>query len=323
MIILSRLVIFLVLGLYHLNAFAKTSFVTIGTGAVTGVYYPTGGALAKLINQERSKYGIRMSVESTAGSVYNINAVLNGDLQFGLSQSDRQFQAVNGLAEWKEAGKQGDLRAICSLHPESITLVAAVDADINEVKDLKGKRVNLAEPGSGIRNNAIDVLGLAGLDWQKDLKAESLKVAEAPSMLQDGRIDAFFYTVGHPSGAIQQATAGKRKVKLIPLSDELISELIRKYPFMVKATINHQLYPMAENKQNTQTVGLAATLVSSTKVPEEIVYATTKVLFENLDTFRSMHEALKFLDEKAMISGHSAPLHPGAEKFFKEKKLIP
>ena len=186
-----------------------TKFVTIGTGGITGVYYPTGGAIAKIVNKKKDQYGIRCTVESTGGSVFNVNAVMAGDLEFGVVQSDRQFQAINGLKEWKEKGAQKDLRAVFSIHPESVTLLAAVDAGINSFADLKGKRVNIGNPGSGQRGNSMDALKAAGLDYTKDLKAEEVKAAEAPGLLQDDRIDAFFYTVGHPSGTFKEATSGQ------------------------------------------------------------------------------------------------------------------
>ncbi|HAY38749.1 MAG TPA: C4-dicarboxylate ABC transporter substrate-binding protein, partial [Desulfobacteraceae bacterium] len=179
---------------------AETTFVTIGTGGITGVYYPTGGAIAKMVNNKRKEYGIRATVESTGGSVFNVNAVMAADLEFGIVQSDRQYQAWHGEAEWKDKGKQEDLRAVFTIHPEAITLVAADDAGINSIQDLKGKRVNIGNVGSGYRQNAIDALEANGLNFEKDFNAESLKAAEAPGLIQDGRLDAAFYTVGHPSG---------------------------------------------------------------------------------------------------------------------------
>ena len=122
---------------------SKTTFVVVGTGGITGVYYPTGGAIARIVNRKKDTYGIRCTVEATAGSVFNVNAIMAGDLQFGVVQSDRQYQAINGLAEWKDKGPQEDLRAMFSIHPESITLVAAVDANIHAISNLKGKRVNI------------------------------------------------------------------------------------------------------------------------------------------------------------------------------------
>ncbi|MBW2433451.1 MAG: TAXI family TRAP transporter solute-binding subunit [Deltaproteobacteria bacterium] len=300
---------------------AKTTFVTIGTGGITGVYYPTGGAIAKIVNQKKDQYGIRATVESTGGSVFNVNAVMSGDLEFGVVQSDRQYQAVNAMAEWEDKGKQEDLRAVFSIHPESITLVAAVDAGIETIDDLKGKRVNIGNPGSGQRQNSIDALNAVGINYETDLTAESVKAAEAPGLLQDGRIDAFFYTVGHPSGAIKEATAGARKVRFIPITGPGIDKLIADNPYYAKATIPISLYPGTENDADIETFGVKATFVTSAKVPDNVVYAITKEVFDNFDEFKKLHPAYAVLTKQNMMEGLSAPLHPGAEKYYKEAGL--
>lgn len=297
----------------------KATFVTIGTGGITGVYYPTGGAIAKIVNRKRDEYGIRCTVESTGGSVFNVNAIMAGDLDFGVVQSDRQYQAIGGMAEWAEKGKQEDLRAVFSIHPESITLVAAVDAGIKAIGDLKGKRINIGNPGSGQRQNAIDALEAVGIDYEKDLTAEGIKAAEAPGLLQDGRIDAFFYTVGHPSGAIKEATAGKRKVLFASITG--IDELLARYPYYAKASIPISLYPGAENKSDVETFGVKATFVTSAKVPDSVVYAVTKEVFENFDDLKKLHPAYQVLTKEGMLEGLSAPIHPGAMKYYKEAGL--
>jgi len=299
---------------------AKTQFVTIGTGGITGVYYPTGGAIAKMVNKKKKEYGIRATVESTGGSVFNVNAVMNGDLEFGIVQSDRQYQAINGLAEWKDKGPQKDLRAVFSIHPESVTLVAAVDAGIKDIKDLRGKKVNIGNPGSGQRQNAIDALETVGIDIDKDLQAESIKASEAASLLQDGRIDAFFYTVGHPSGSIKEATSGARKVRLATITG--IDTLLAKYPYYAKATIPVSLYPGAQNDKDVETFGVKATFVTSAKVSDDIVYAITKEVFDNFDDFKKLHPAYATLTKENMLEGLSAPIHPGALKYYKEVGLI-
>ncbi len=301
---------------------AKTQFVTIGTGGITGVYYPTGGAIAKMVNKKKKEYGIRATVESTGGSVFNINAVMNGDLEFGIAQSDRQYQAVKGMAEWKDKGPQKDLRAVFSIHPESVTLVAAVDAGINQITDLKGKKVNIGNPGSGQRQNAIDALDAVGINYEKDLKAESIKASEAASLLQDGRIDAFFYTVGHPSGSIKEATSGARKVRLASISGSGIDALLAKYPYYAKATIPISLYPGAQNDKDVETFGVKATLITSSKVSDEVVYAITKEVFDNFDDFKKLHPAYATLTKEQMLQGLSAPIHPGAMKYYKESGLM-
>ncbi len=298
----------------------RTTFVTIGTGGITGVYYPTGGAIAKMVNKKRKEYGIRATVESTGGSVFNVNAVMAGDLEFGVVQSDRQYQAVNGLAEWEDKGKQADLRAVFTIHPESITLVAADDAGINTIQDLKGKRVNIGNPGSGQRQNSIDALEAAGLNWETDIKAEGVKAAEAPGLLQDGRIDAFFYTVGHPNGNIKEATSGKRKVHMVPITG--VDSLLAKYPYYAKAVVPMQFYSGASNEGDVETFGVKATFVTSSKVPDEVVYAITKEVFDNFEAFKKLHPAYGVLTKKNMLEGMSAPIHPGALKYFKEAGLM-
>ncbi len=298
---------------------AKMTFVTIGTGGITGVYYPTGGAICRIVNKKRKVYGIRCTVESTGGSVFNVNAIMAGDLEFGVVQSDRQFQAMKGLAEWKDKGPQKDLRAVFTVHPESITLVAANDAGIKSINDLRGKRVNIGNPGSGQRQNSIDGLTNAGINYKKDLKAEGVKAAEAPGLLQDGRIDAFFYTVGHPSGAIKEATAGRRKVHFVSITN--VDKLLQKYPYYAKALIPIKLYPGATNTKDVHTFGVKATFVTSAKVPDRVVYAVTKEVFDNFESFKKLHPAYQVLTKQNMLEGMSAPIHPGAMKYYKESGL--
>lgn len=298
----------------------KRSFATIGTGGLTGVYYPTGGAISRIVNKKEAEYGLKVTVESTGGSVFNINAVLSGDLEFGIAQSDRQSQAMNGEAEWTDMGPQADLMAVCALHPESITLVAAEDAGIRTIDDLRGKRVNIGDPGSGNRGNAIDALENAGINWETDIQAEQLKAVESAKLLQDGRIDAYFYTVGHPNGSVLEATSGTRKVRFVPIDN--VDNLIKTYPYYAKSIIPKSLYPNATNDGDVATYGVKATLVTSAKVPEEIVYAVTKEVFDNLEEFKSLHPAFIVLTRENMLEGNTAPYHPGALKYFKEAGLM-
>jgi len=299
---------------------ARATFVTIGTGGITGVYYPTGGAIAKIVNKKRKEYGIRCTVESTGGSVFNINAILAGDLDFGVAQSDRQYQAVKGIADWKDKGPQKDLRAVFSIHAETVDLIAAIDANINSLADLKGKRVNIGNFGAGFRQNAIDALEANGLNWEKDFHAESLKAAEAPGLIQDGRIDAAFYTVGHPSGYYKEATSGVRKIKFVPIKN--IDSLLAKYPYYAKAATLMKNYPGAANKEESiPTFGVKATFVTSAKVADSVVYAITKEVFDNFEMFSKLHPAYAGLTKEAMLTGLSAPIHPGAMKYYKEVGL--
>jgi len=299
---------------------AQRAFVTIGTGGVTGVYYPAGGAISRIVNKKFDEYKLKVTVESTGGSVFNVNAVLAGELEFGIAQSDRQYQAYKGEAEWADRGPQTDLRAVFALHAEAVTLLAADDSGVRSIADLKGKRVNIGEPGSGNRGNAIDALAANGLDWEKDLLAEGIKPVESAKLLLDGRIDAYFYTVGHPNGSFMEATAGTRKARFVPI--EGVDGLIRQYPFYAKAIIPVALYPNATNTGDVPTYGVKATLVTSAKVPERIVYIVTKELFENLEEFKGLHPAFGTLTRENMLEGNSAPYHDGAMKYFKEVGLM-
>ena len=298
----------------------KVSFVTIGTGGVTGIYYPTGGAISQMVNKKFDEYGIKATVESTSGSVFNINAVMNGDLEFGVVQSDRQYQAYHGLVEWSQAGRQTNLRAVFSVHPESITLIASGKSGIREVKDLKGKKINLGNPGSGQLQNSKDVLTAVGLT-KEDLSVEYVKAVEAPGLLQDGRLDGFFYTVGHPNGNIKETTSGRIKVFIVPIKGDQIDEMLGKYPYYAKTTIPHSFYPRSLNTQDIETIGVKATFVTSKKVNEDIVYAITKEVFENLEEFKSLHPAYKVLTKQNMLEGLSAPIHSGALRYYKEVGL--
>jgi len=309
------------IGLGPAPAAAKTKFYTIGTGGVTGVYYPTGGAIARIVNAKKKDFGMRLTVESTGGSVFNVNAIMAGDLEFGIVQSDRQYQASKGMADWKDKGPQTDLRALFSIHPESVTLVAAVDAGINSIQDLKGKRVNIGNPGSGQRQNSIDALTAVGIDYEKDIKAESLKAAEAPGLLQDGRIDAFFYTVGHPSGAFKEATSGTRKVKFIPI--ELSDSFYEKFPYYAPSVVPVVAnYPGAANDADVPSFGVKATFVTTKKIPEKDIYNVVSTIFMNFDDFKKLHPAYAVLTKENMLEGLSAPLHKGAEKYFKETGMM-
>lgn len=297
----------------------KTRYVTIGTGGITGVYYLTGGAIAKIVNKKRNFYNMRCAVESTGGSVFNVNAVMAGDLEFGVVQSDRQFQATEGSVEWM--GKpQRDLRAVFSIHPESVTLVAAIDAGIQTIGDLKGKRVNIGNPGSGQRQNAIDALKAGGIDYEIDLTAQSSRADEAPGLLLNGRIDAFFYTVGHPSAAIKEVTGGLRKVRFVPITG--IDQLLMTYPYYAKSFVPVAPYPGVINEADTASFGVKATLVTSANVSSDVVYAITKEVLENLEAFKGLHKAFQVLTKQGMLEGMTAPIHPGAMKYYKEAGLM-
>ncbi len=196
----------LALALPWTPAAAQQKFVTIGTGGVTGVYYAAGGAICRLVNKDRAKHGIRCSVESTGGSVFNINTIKSGELDLGFAQSDVQFNAVKGLGQFKEAGAWTDLRAVFSVHPEPFTVLARKEAGVKAFADFKGKRFNVGNPGSGTRASMEELLAAMGWKLSDFSLASELKADEHGPALCDNKIDGFFYAVGHPSANIQDPT---------------------------------------------------------------------------------------------------------------------
>ncbi len=311
--------VFLLVFVAESTVLGKT-FVTIGTGGVTGVYYPTGAAISRMVNK-KSNYGIKATVESTSGSVYNVNAVLNGELEFGIVQSDRQYQAYNGLAEWSQSGAQKDLRAVFSIHPEAITLIASEQSGVKSVTGLKGKRVNVGNPGSGQLQNSKDVLAAYEMSVES-IHGEQVKAVEAPGLLQDEKIDAFFYTVGHPNGNIKEATSGRIKVRIVAVSGPETDFMLEKFPYYAKAVIPAHFYPNAVNTNDIESVGVKATLVASKKLDAAIVYAITKEVFDNFEAFKELHPAYAVLTKENMLQGLSAPIHQGALQYYQEAGLV-
>lgn len=296
-------------------------FITIGTGGVTGVYYPTGGAICRLVNKGRKEHGIRCSVESTGGSVYNIKTIRAGELEFGVAQSDWQYHAFNGTSENFEAdGPMEDLRAVFSVHPEPFTVVARSDAGISSFEDLKGKRVNIGNPGSGARGTTEVVLGAMGWSIDDLALATELKAAEQAAALCDNQIDAMIYTVGHPSGSIQEASTACDSV-LVNVTGEAIDKLIADNSYYRTATIPGGMYRGTD--EDVATFGVGATFVTSANVSDEAVYAVVSSVFDNFDDFKKLHPAFANLTPEEMATaGLSAPLHPGAAKYYKEKGWI-
>jgi TRAP transporter TAXI family solute receptor len=303
--------------LFSGGALAQQNFVTIGTGGVTGVYYAAGGAICRLLNKDRKTHGIRCSVESTGGSAFNVNTIKEGELDFGMAQSDVQYNAFKGEESFKDGGAHADLRAVFSIHPEPFTVLAHPNANITKFEDFKGKRFNVGNPGSGTRSSMERLLGAMGWTLADFSLASELKADEHGPALCDGKIDGFFYGVGHPSANIQDPTT-TCAAKLVPLTGEVVDKLVADNPYYAKATIPGGLYN--NNPDDTETFGVLATLVTSANVPEESVYQLTKAVFENFDEFKSLHPAFANLDPQKMVAeGNSAPLHPGAEKYYKEK----
>ena len=305
----------IVAGAFATPAQAQQKYMTIGTGGVTGVYYPAGGAVCRLVNKDRAKHGIRCSVESTGGSVFNINTIKAGELDMGVAQSDVHYNAVQGKAQFKEPF--AELRSVFALHPEPVTVVVRKESGVNSFADLKGKKFNVGNPGSGTRATLDELIGAMGWNLSAFALASELKADEHGPALCDGKIDGFFYLVGHPSANIQDPTT-VCGAKLVSVTGSAVDKLVKANPYYAHATIPGGLYP--GNPQDTKTYGVLATVVSSSKVPAATVYAVVKAVFDNFDEFKKLHPAFQVLAPQSMIKdGLSAPLHDGAVRYYREK----
>jgi len=289
---------------------------SIGTGSVTGSYQDIGIAIARIANKDKIINGFQLEDKISSGSVSNINAIAAGEAQFGIAQADDQYLAAKGLGEWKDKGPQRDLRAIFSIYVESITLVAGGDTDIRSVNDLKGKIVDIGIPGSGTRRNAIDALRAAGIDWNKDIQMHGESLDNRLAMFMKGELDAFFFTVGHPNKDVKFSTFSVRGARIIPLTN--IDSLISENPYYSRSLIPSALYPMANSTGDIETIGVNATLLTSTKVSDDVVYAVTKTIFENLESLTDLNAEFSALRGNNFLEGLTAPIHPGALKYYKE-----
>jgi TRAP transporter TAXI family solute receptor len=299
---------------------ASEKIITIGTAGVTGVYYPAGGAICRLVNRGRKEHGIRCTVESTGGSINNLESLYKGDLEFGVVQSDLLYHAHTGTELFSDVGADQKVRLVFSLHAEPFTVVTRKDAHINSFDDLKGKRVYMGAPGSGMRATMEELMELKGWSDKTFAGIVDLKSADQSQALCSGKIDAMVYAGGHPNGTIQQITS-MCPTKIVDVSGPLIDKMITEHPFYSHAVIPGGMY--AGNPKDIHTFGVRAELVTSVEQSDEVVYQVVKAVFDNLDNFKTLHPVFATLDARSMAQGGDiAPFHPGALRYFREKGLI-
>jgi hypothetical protein len=302
------------------ESLATTRYVSIGTGAITGVYYPAGGANCRLVNRGRKEHGIRCSVESTGGSVSNLNAIRNGAIDFGIVQSDWQYHAYNGSGFFADQKPFKELRSVLSLYSETFSIAVLEKSGINKLDDIVGKKVNFGPQGSGVYATMEVLNEVKGWNKQTFSAVTYLQPSEQPRALCDGKIDAMVYVSGNPNGVLQEATQTCR-VKIISIDQATVDKLIEKNPFYVKSVIPGGVY--AGNPSDIQTFGVKAAIVTSDKQSAEVVYNIVKAVMENFDNFKTLHPVFSNLKKEDMIKeGNSAPAHPGAERYFREAKLL-
>jgi hypothetical protein len=298
------------------NVAAEEKFITIGTGGQTGVYYVVGQSICSLVNKGTGEHNIKCTAPSTGGSIANINAIKAGDQTMGVAQSDWQFHALNGTSKF-EGQKVEKLRSVFAVHAEPFTVVARADSGIKTFDDLKGKRVNIGNPGSGQRGTMEELMAAKGWKSSDFALASELKATEQSSALCDNKIDAFVYTVGHPNGSIQEATTSCDAV-VVPVTGAEVDKLVGDNPYYAKSTIPGGMYKGTDKE--VETFGVRATFVTSADIDENTVYQVVKAVFDNFDRFKDLHPSFGALKAEEMVkSGLSAPLHPGAAKYFKEK----
>ena len=289
----------------------------LGGGSRSGVYYQVALQLCAEVNRAAGDT-IDCLGRPSLGSVFNIDAVVRGLLDFGVAQSDRVWQASHGEADWARTGPVESLRSMFTVHPETVLLVVRSDSGIRTVSGLRGHRVNIGNPGSGQRGNAEDVLRIYGIHESRDIRAEGLQQSDASRALMDGKIDAFFFTVGNPSAAIMEP-ARTSGIDLIALDSPAIRAFVNRRPYYVMTSVPARTYPGVDRA--VPTFAVKATLVTRADTREDLVYTVTKALFENLTRFKNSHAAFAHLQPSEMLEGLSAPLHPGAARYFREAGL--
>ena len=298
-------------------AFA-TQFITIGTGGVTGTYYPTGGAICRMMNKERKTTGIRCSVESTGGSVYNVNTINANELDFGIAQSDTAYQGYHGEGKFKGKAVKG-LRSVLAIYPELLAFVVRKSSGIKTLEDIKGKKINVDIPGSGTRMTTDIVLDAFGIKHSDLALANELKSSEGPTMLKDNKIDGYFGVFGHPTANIKDAS-NSVDIDLVPIEGAPIDALVEKYSYYAKGTISGSFYKGVEH--DTPSIGVKAVLVTKDTIDEKIVYTIAKTILDNFDEFKKLHPAYKTITKESLLDGLAVPQHPGAIKAFKEAGLL-
>jgi len=316
--IISNKVMMLGLAISLSAPLSAVQFITIGTGGVTGTYYPTGGAICRMMNLRKKETGIRCSVESTGGSVYNVNAINANELDFGISQSDTAYQAYHGEGKFKGKAITG-LRSVLAIYPELLAFVVNKKSGIKKLSDIKGKRVNIDVPGSGTRMTTDIVLRASGIKRSDLGFVNELTASEGPTMLKDNKIDGYFGVFGHPTANIMDA-ANSVDIDLIPIDSKAIDALVAKYPYYAKGFISGTFYKGVPH--DVPSIGVKAVLVTKNSIDEKVVYELVKTILDNFKEFKSLHPAYKTITKKSLLDGLAVPQHPGAIKAFKEAGLL-
>jgi TRAP transporter TAXI family solute receptor len=299
---------------------AEKETLLLGSGGIAGHYYFAGGAIASFINRTDSEAGIRCAVvPSVRASGENVAGLIAGTLDLGLVQSDVQYNAYEGKGTYKGSEGAKKLRALFSLYSEAFTVVTRTDTEIETFQDLKGRKVSIGSPGASYR--IISNLLMDEYGWTDDSIAhvDGLSPDAAAEALFDGKVDGFVYVIGHPWAVLTNAAAG-RAFRVIPVEGREVESLMDKHPFYRPAVIPGKIYPGVESA--VKTFGPKATLMTTSEMPDETAYLIVKAIFENCEDFKKTNSVFMNLDKEEMLGGNSAPLHPGAVRYYKEAGLM-
>ena len=290
----------------------EKKFINIATGGTAGVYYPLGGAIAEILN--KNVPGVNATAQSTGASVANINMLKDGKVELAMVQNDTAYYAFKGVEMFKDK-QVANMRGVATLYNETIQIIVLEDSPIKTINDLKGKKVAVGSIGSGTEANARQILETYGLTYT-DLNPQYLSFGEAANGLKDGNVDVAFVTAGAPTAAIQDI-AFQKKVRLISIEADKADALIKKYPFYAKQLVKANTYP--GQTTDISTVAVKAMLVVPENLDADTVYKMTKAIYANTDRLKTAHKLGEGITKESALEGMPIPVHPGADKFFKEK----
>ncbi len=307
----------LLVGVFTLPIVAA-QFITIGTGGMGGTYYPTGRAICKIVNKVKKDSGIRCSMESTGGSVYNINHIKTEDLELGIAQSDTTYQAYYGQGKFKNK-PYNQLRSVIAIYPELLAFITKKDNGINSMKDMASRNINIDSPGSGTRVTTEVVMDAFGIDKSSLKLVSELKSSEASNMLIEGKIDGYFGVFGHPASNIREISK-VLDIDIVPIIGDTVDMLVDKYPYYAKGKISGAFYKGVIS--DVTSIGVKAVLITSTDIDENTIYIITKAILDNFDEFKKQHPAYKTITKESLLEGLAIPQHKGAIRAFKETDLL-
>ena len=283
--------------------------------------FSTAGTLTQIVNKKSKDHNLKLTVEPLSSSFKTIESVIKGDSQFGIVGADKQYEAYKGIGDWEKKGSQKNLRAIFSLYDNPLTLLTTSRSRIRDILDIKNKKIALGEKNSPLLNHVEKLLKAYEIG-EDDFQQHFYKSNELTGKLQDEVVDAFFHISNHPSPTIKDlGHKGRFRYKMLSFNGPELEKLIEDHPYYTKSTIPKNIYPNLTNNSDIDSFGIKSTIVTSSDIPDHVVYYITKELFENMNILRSQYSQAN-VSEEDLFKGISIPLHSGAIKYLKENGLL-